>query len=324
MKVEFEFKKCIYCLNKPPDSWEHIISQSIGGRLKARLLCSECNHLLGYTLVDKIKNDPSIRLAVRNLKYQIPRLFDAIEKGQIYDAKGSDDSHVKLRYKNAKLEVLAHRKEDGSLVLDTQKGLRNISQMLRKEGLSEDEISRKIHSFEQLEENKIIQLSTSVRVVKWSIDSVFPNLQGPLLNEKVIALIAYEFLALLVGNSIYSEKLEFIREFIRGGDKPDKIVIEQLTSRHYDPYHKIYPERSETEIVVNIILFRWLVYKVHLRGLALAGLNSVYLEDLQNRKTLIARSVDEAKRGVYYSGSGIWNRRSRCLLLLHHIPRNPD
>lgn len=302
MKVEFEFDKCIYCLNKPADSWEHIIPQSIGGRLKARLLCLKHNHLLGSTLVNKVKNDPSIRLAVRNLKDQIPRLFDAIENGQIYDAKGRDDSHVKLRYKNARLEVLAHRKEDGSLVFDTQKGLRNIAQMLRKEGLCEDEISRKIWSFDQLEENKIIQLSRSVRVVKWSIDSVFPNLQGPLLSEKVITLIAYEFLALLVGNLIYSEKLEFIREFIRRGNESDKIVIEQLTSRHYDPYHKIYPQLSETEIVVNIILFRWLVYKVHLRGLELISLDSVYLEDLQNRKTLIARSVDEAKRGVYYSG----------------------
>ncbi len=303
MKVEFEFDKCIYCLNKPADSWEHIIPQSIGGRLKARLLCSECNHLLGSTLVDEVKNDPSIRLAVRNLKDQIPQLFEAIEKGQIYDAKSGEDSHVKLRYKNAKLEVLAHRKEDGSLIFDTQKGLRNIAQMLRKEGLCEDEISRKIESFEQLEENKIIQLSRSVRVAKWSIDSVFPNLQGPLLSERVIALITYEFLALLLGNLIYGEKLEFIREFIRGGNKSDKIVTEQLTSQHYDPYHKIYPQLSETEILVNIILFRWLVYEVHLRGLKLVSPDPVYLEDLQNRKTLIARSVDEAKRGVYYSGS---------------------
>ena len=303
MNVEFEFDKCIYCLDKPADSWEHIIPQSIGGRLKARLLCSECNHLLGYRLVDKVKNDPSIRLAVRNLKDQIPRLFNAIEKGQIYDAKGRDGSRVKLRYKNRNLKVLTHRKEDGSLVYDTQKALEDIAQALRKEGLCENEISTKIHSFEQLEENKIIQLSRSIRIVKWSIDSVFPNLQGPLLNEKVLVLIAYEFLALVIGNLIHSEKLDFIREFVRGGNKPDKIVIEQLTSRHYDPYHKIYPQLSKTEIVVNIILFRWLFYKVHLRGLELVGLDSVYLEDLQNRKTLIARSVDEAKQGIYYSGS---------------------
>lgn len=87
MKVEFD--KCIYCLNKPADSWEHVIPQCIGGRLKARLLCSECNHVLGSKLVNKVKNDPSIRLAVRKLKGQIPQLFEAIEKGQIYDARGS-------------------------------------------------------------------------------------------------------------------------------------------------------------------------------------------------------------------------------------------
>ena len=300
MKIEFDFDKCIYCLNNAADSWEHIIPESIGGRLQIQTLCSSCNNDLGSKLINKVKTDPSIRLAVRNLKDKVPRLFETIENNQIYVARAKNNTSVRLRYKGSKLETIAHKKEDGSLILDTKKGIKNITQMLRKEGLSEDEIAGKIQSFNKLENNKIIQLSKTVRIVKWSTESIFPCLQGPLLDEKVIALIAYEFLSLLIGNLIYKDRLDFIREFIKEGVKSKKLVIEQLTSRHYSPYHKIYPELLETEIIINIILFRWLVYRVHLKGFRLSSADFVYLEELKNRKTLIAKSVDEAKRGFYY------------------------
>jgi len=300
MKIDFDFANCIYCLKNPADSWEHIIPDSIGGRLQAQLLCSSCNHNLGSKLISKIKTDPSIRFAVKNLKDEIPELFEAVEKNQIYNAKDKNDNYIKLRYKNSKLETIAHKKENGSLVLDAKKGIKNIAQMLIKEGLSEDEIEDKIQSYKKLESNKTIRLSKTVRVEKWTIESIFPNLQGPLLDEKVIALIAYEFLSLLIGNLIYNDKLDFIREFIKEGRKSRKVVIEHLTSRHYSPYHKIYPELLETEIVINIILFRWLVYKVHLKAFKLSSTDFVYLEDLRNKRTLIAKSVDEAKQGIYY------------------------
>ena len=300
MKLNFDFDKCIYCLENPPGSWEHIIPESIGGRLQVQVLCSKCNYNLGSELISKIKTDSSIRLAVRNLKDEIPELFEAIEKGQLYNAKDKNDNYIKLSNKNSKLEIIAHKKEDGSLVLDTKKGIKNIEQMLNKEGLSKDEIADKIQSFKELEGNKIIQLSKTVRVVKWTIESIFPNLQGPMLDEKVIALMAYEFLSLLIRNQIFNDKLDFIREFIKEGKKSQKLVIEHLTSGHYSPYHKIYPELLETEIIVNIVLFRWLVYRVHLKGFRLSSTDFVYLEDLRNKRTLIAESVDEAKQGIYY------------------------
>jgi len=300
VKIEFDFDRCIYCLRNKADSWEHIIPGSIGGRLQVRILCSDCNHTFGTGLISKVKSSPTIRLAIRNLKNELLGLYRAIETGQIYDAKGKNEDHIRLRFKNSKFETIAHKKNNGSLVVDTKKGLKNISQMLRKEGLSENKIEDKLQSFQRLEDNKVIQLSETIKVVKWSIDSIFPALQGKLLDEKVIVLIAYEFLSLLIGNLIYDRKLGFIRNFIKKGTMSDKLVIEHLTSRHYDPYHKIYPELLETEIIINIILFRWIVYKVHIKGFKLSTVDFVYLEDLINKKSLIAKSVDEAKQGIYY------------------------
>lgn len=295
MKIKFDFDKCILCLKNSTDSWEHIIPKIIGGRLQVKVLCSDCNNSLGSKLISKVKIDPSIRLAVMNLKQEIPELFEAIEQHQIYVSKDKNNSLIKSRYKNSKLEIVPHKKENGSLVIDTDKANNNIAQMLRKDGLSEDEISEKIQTFQKLEDNKIIQLSKTVKVVKLPIESILPSLQGPSLDEKVITLIAYEFLSLLIGNLIYDDKLDFIRKFIKEGKTSKKLVIEYLKSRHYDPYHKIYLELLENEIIVNIILFRWLVYKVHFKGFKLTSADFVYFEDLRNKKTLISPSVDEAK-----------------------------
>jgi len=300
MRIKFEFGKCIYCLKNPADSWEHIIPTSIGGRLQVQVLCSECNNNLGSKLISKVKTDPSIRLAVMNLRSKIPELFESIENHQIYGAKDENKNLIKLKYKNSKLEIIAHKKENGSLVIDTEKGIKNIVRILEKDRLSKDEIAEKIHTFKKLEDNKIIQLTDKLRVVKWSIEQIFPSLKEPLLDKKVITLIAYEFLSLLIGNLIYNNDFNFIRKFIKEEEQSNKLFIECLTSRHYSPYHKIYLELLENEIIINIILFRWLVYKVHLIGFKLTNTDFVYLEDLTNKKTLIAKSVDEAKQGIYY------------------------
>jgi len=303
MKIEFDFDKCIYCLENNADSWEHIIPESIGGRLKAKILCTDCNSKLGSTLISKVKIDPHVRLAVRELKREIPELFEALENNQIYFAKDKNNNVIRLKYKNSRLEIIPHKKQDGSLVLDSKSGVKNIKQMLKKDRLSADAIKKKIQFFQKTGDN-IIQLSPNVILEKFLTGPTFPSLQGPLLDEKVIALIAYEFLSLLVGNLIYDNRLVFIREFIKGETKSEKPFIEYLTSRNYSPYHKIYPEFLKTEVIINIILFRWLVHKVHIKvnikDFNILSSDFVYLEDLKNRKTLISESVEEARRGVHY------------------------
>ena len=306
MKIQTDcFYKCILCKKNPADSWEHIIPESIGGRLQVKVLCSFCNNTFGSKLISQVKMDPSIRLAIKNLKNEIPGLFEVMENGQIYNATDINKNFVKLKYKNSKLEIIANKKEDNSIIIDTKKAIKNknIEKILEKDGLSKDEIVDKIQFFEKLKDNKIVQLSKNTKIVKWSIkpESIFPNLQDSFMDEKVIVLIAYEFLSLLIGNLIYEDKFDFIREYIKKGEISKKLVIESLTSKHYSPYHKIYFELSETEVVINIVLFRWLVYKVHFKKFELLGVTDfVYLEDLKNKRMLFAKSIDEAKNNNYF------------------------
>ena len=105
MKIQFDFNKCIYCIENEADSWEHIIPDSIGGRLQAKMLCTDCNSKLGSTLISKVKTDPSIRLAVGHLESDIPELFEAIENNQLYVTKDNNNDVIRLKYKNSRLEI---------------------------------------------------------------------------------------------------------------------------------------------------------------------------------------------------------------------------
>jgi hypothetical protein len=141
-------------------------------------------------------------------------------------------------------------------------------------------------------------------VANFSIRSIYPSLEGPLLDEKFIALMAYEFLSLLLGNLVYDDRLDFVRQFIKEGIKTNKLFIKNLTSEKYGALHVIYPELSETEIIINIILFRWLVYEIHIKvsikDFNVLSSDFVYVEDLKNRNTLIAESVNEYRQGIFF------------------------
>jgi len=303
MRIQFfNFKKCIYCVENPANSWEHIIPEAIGGQLESKMLCAKCNNELGSKIVSKVKADPSIRLAIRNLKNEIPELFEAIEHNQEYTAKDKNNRVIKLKYKNSKLEIIAHKRENGSIIEDTKKGVKNIKKILQKEGYSEEEIAKKIELFQELENDKVIFLSKSLKVVKRSINLPSPDLKVPILDERFIALVAYEYLSLSIGNLILHRKLDFVREFIKDGKRSEYLSIDRGATRSYEPWHSIHPEFLETKAIINIILFGWLFFKVHfnLGPPKIPCPDLVYLEYLKGKKIFFANSVEEGRRGIFH------------------------
>jgi hypothetical protein len=294
MKIESEFDKCIYCLENPADSWEHIIPESIGGRLQIKALCSRCNNtLLGSELISKVRMAADVRRCIQNLKREIPDLYESMENGLPYLAEGNDNKVVKLIRKKAGFVVLSQQKEDGSIIYDTKKAKKHISNMLKNEGLRGHEIAEKIDSLKRLKSGETLRLSDNLRAGTRETGPIEPCFVGPkekgasLLDEKVIVLMAYEFLSLLVGDLILDKKFGLVREFVRNGTTSKDLIIEHLTSRRYSPSHGIYPELLENEFIIKIILFGWMVYRVHLKGLNLSSHDLVYEEDLKKQATLL-------------------------------------
>jgi hypothetical protein len=301
MKFKNLFSRCILCLDNSADSLEHIIPECIGGNLEINFLCTNCNNTKGSELVSKLKEDPSIRLAVRNLKNQIPGLFDQIENSQYYIGKDKDNNSIQMVYKNGSLKVKAHKKDDGSLIFDTQRGLKNIREMLKKDGLTEEEINNRLKIYQESENEVDIQLSETIRVAKKQLSEPFPSLLGLLINDRTLVLIAFEFLSLLIGDLIYENRFNHIRDFINEGKENENILVERLGDRHYSPLHKIYSEFKGNEIVINIVLFRWLFFKVYFKNVPIEVEDRVYILDLTNGKSLFAKSIDDARKGVFYS-----------------------
>lgn len=107
MLVEFDLERCIVCLSEAERNIEHVLPQALGGRLKARLLCTDCNSRFGETFVADLVKDPGIVLAVGNLKNSIPNLYTSIMKSVGYVAPGPDGKPIRIL--NQKLRARPHR-----------------------------------------------------------------------------------------------------------------------------------------------------------------------------------------------------------------------
>jgi hypothetical protein len=299
MITNLGLEKCILCLENSIDSLEHIIPESLGGRLQLPILCRKCNSELGSRLISKLKKDPSIRLAAKALSNEIQELTDSIEEGQVYIGKDIKDNLVKHTLKDSKFRIIETKKEDNSLVLKPENVKKYIRKKLEKVGAPEREIIDKINSYEKLGNNEIIRLNKNESIGKWEIKTFEPSLEGTLLDEKVMVLIAYEYLALLLDKEIFTDKFNFIRDYILINATSSKLSVNRFGTRKYLPYHKIYPEFFSRYTIINITLFGWLLFKVRI-GIPVENvIDLVYLEDLKRKRTLFSESVNNAKNGIY-------------------------
>ena len=161
------------------------------------------------------------------------------------------------------------------------------------------EILEKLESFKRLDDNEIMQLTNNEKIVKWSIKDFILDLSGPILDPKIILLIAYDYLSLLIGNLIYEKQLDFVRNYLLNSIESISFNIERFRTKKYLPIHKIYPKFFDLNIIITIILFGYIVFEVKLEITLPKVPDFVYLEDLKSKKTMFSNSVKEANQGKY-------------------------
>ncbi len=305
MIISTQFDRCSICLEPKPLTSEHIIPESIGGTLSAELQCVDCNSNLGSELVSQAKQDPVLRLAIWSLRNKLPELYLSMEQGQRYYAKDVSGKEVPVKLKVGRFETEPHKREDGSLILDTKKGEKNMRQQLAKEGLTSNEIERSIQQLREAPENTQIRLSSERVAIKWGVESFFPTLEKPEMDPRLVALVAYNYLCLLLGKDIFNDWFDFLRRFILSGVQNDRLTIETFSSRKYTCFHRLYPEFSHSGTKISLELFGWLVYIIQIKDLIIRAPNAVYIEDLKNKRFLLAESIEQAKRGEFHSNRHI-------------------
>ena len=265
--------------------------------------CEPCNNTLGTTLVAQAKLDSAVRLALKNLRSRLPELHDSIEEGQDYAVEDLRGDFVSARFKKGSLETRAEKKSDGSIILDTKKGERNIRQMLLADGLSEQDARDAIRRYRDAPSDIPVRLSAQTSAIKRAAASIIPKV-GFRMDERMPALMSYNFLCLLIGDTVRDSSLDEIRNFVRGAEKPEAIEIAALRRKEYRPFHELYPTQRADDLVIQLSLFHWIVYEVRFRNVVYKGPDTVLVEDLATGGILIADTVQDAKEGSFYRLGG--------------------
>lgn len=301
MKFLTTFERCCICGEKKPLTFEHVIPESIGGTLECNIQCTECNSDLGSQLVAQLKNDPAIRLAILNLKNQVPHLYKSIEDNQPYISTDITGQKVIVIKTGRKHQIKAQKRKDGSFVFDSSKDRNHIRNLLAKFGFSHEEAQKFLTNLKSESTYVLIDPTKNPIAAEWKIQSYFPPLDVPEIDDRVVVLIAFNYICMLLGNLVFENGIEFIRRYIGLGEKSDKIEIKSYSSLEYKPFHAIFSELDHNETRIAIILFGWLKYVVHFKFIVRNTPDIVFIEDLKNQRILTAISLQEAEKGNFYS-----------------------
>jgi hypothetical protein len=278
---------------------EHVIPGSIGGRLTCRFVCSSCNSKLGHTVEADVKADPTIRFLAAHLKSSIPQLASRLAENQAYVSSGPGGK-AHGRVKNGEFVVRSQKLADGSLIQPTTVAAKSLRRMLLRENHDEAAIEAGLDVFALAPENTRVALSQTIDVIKWSIDTVRPVWDGPLLNSISPLKSAFEFLALHLGTSVYRDDppLAAIRRLILGqAVVGSHIQVERLHAPEAKPFHGLLFEGNMPHAVVQLRLFGQLAFRVHFKTLSVAGPQFVYTHDLVDNTEHVAHSASSQTDG---------------------------
>ena len=290
-------------MKNPPGDWEHIIPDSIGGNLQARTLCNACNKTLGKELIGKLKLNASIRLAMENLKSELPSLYSKFMNKATFIGNAKDGSKIRVS-NNSKSgpRVLITRGNDGSRIQDTGEAHTTLEKLLTKSDVNPDEKNRMLRIFTEIDEETPLEVLGKYTFIKHRIPPLRPELNPKeKIDDRFPTTIASEFLALLIGNLILTEAFDEIRQYIRYGTLTNRVTIEQFAGgKKYDTIHAIVVEPIDKAIRISVRLFRWITYVVTFNNYNYRGFDSIYLEDLKAHKSFFAKTREEAKQNIWY------------------------
>lgn len=247
-KPIIEFNKCILCLSdKNKMTKEHIIPDSIGGKLQAKILCKKCNNDIGSKIYKELVDDILIREAIINLRDQIPQVFDKFKINLDFEGISSDGRIVPMRYNNkGELKLKTLPAENDSVIYDMKISEREIKHRLEKLKTTKSDINILVEKWRNAPYNKRTTLSEGIDFKKTSINDINILYSGDRASIKVPMLISFEFLSLVIGNRIFLNGFNDIRNFISGnGNLPNSIYIKHLQGEKYLPEITIYADDSE-------------------------------------------------------------------------------
>ena len=176
--------------------------------------------------------------------------------------------------------VRAREEPDGSLIVDTREAGRRIREILQKRGVVSPAIDEFIDSIEHTPEDLAVDSGLGVAFVKRPIRELEPDLQGELLDDRLVTAMAFGVMATVFGNNILAPFFDPLREWILGkAGPPDYVTVDRWFSGRYVPRHVVLMRAVTPRIELQVQLLG-VVYEVAIEGIRYDGPCPAYLEDL--------------------------------------------
>ena len=191
MKADWSPAQCIICLDNGPLCEEHLIPHSIGGILTCPLLCQSCNSNLGHRVDATAKHDPSILLAVRELRNELPLLHQRLIESHRHVSLGEAPC---VRGFIRDRGVSGYRPNDvraGHWFCRPRRPPMRLGRCLHRQGSSASNIDAALDRFDAMPTNRRTNIAPGLDVISRTPVGIELDLsQGKLLNSRLPAKIA--------------------------------------------------------------------------------------------------------------------------------------
>lgn len=287
MRADWPAAECILCLEQTALCEEHLIPRVLGGSLTCSFLCRSCNSRFGSEIDAAAKSDPSILVAVGNLHDEIPYLSRRLIESHPHLSTGKGP-RVSGSIQEGAFRVRPQGGNDGSLILPTSDARKAIAKILKRDGYDQAPIKHALETFDEMPENRQTPIAPGLEAVKWSVEGIELDLsQSKVLDARLPAKVAFEFLALCTGEAICSNDwpLPELRRILATGIGEDDTIlrVEHFRAGDPRPFHGICIEENPMYAQVQVRLFGCLAYCVHFPQLYIGGPRYAYTHCLETR-----------------------------------------
>ncbi len=246
--------------------------------LTSRVLCKSCNDALGKSFEAKARFAPELRKAVATHRKDLPADFlDSLEIGTEYISDyGGLSARQRVR-KDGSLSVV--RLDDGSIIVPEGETPAKLTEIMRGHGSDPTEIAEALRNWETAPPDEIRDIGGGRVVRKWEDHAAQPSYTEAPINPLVLVKIAFEFVALLVGGSIYATHsgIDATRQALRTNDEAfARSAVAIRVARQSEPLHGIAFMGNDPEARFRVRLFGTLDYHVAIPSLKIAHPRFVY------------------------------------------------
>ena len=286
MNVPWSGERCILCLGGHQLTTQHVVPRALGGKLTCRFLCGDCNSTLGSDLEAHSKYDAIIvRLAAesRGANSRLDALVDSLpHTGQ--SGRGPVSGFIR----NDEFRIFSKELDDGSIIKPSDQARQTVLTMLERAGGHDDEIQEALEKLDGIREGEASEITPGIVVVDWPVWEVKPDLsKGRIMSPLVPAFIAFQFLALLVGDAICAEAkaLSELRSvFSNRTPRSDLLSVDRMYADRADHplFHGIAFEGNDPHATVQVRLLGRLAFRVHFHHLSVSSRRFRYTHNLES------------------------------------------